>query len=319
MGTRSLMTVTGLVSEADIGFCQSHEHLFISKGHSFSQSPALYMDDVEKTTEEVRRYRSAGGRTIIDAQPVGCGRMCRQLRQVSEVLGINILASTGFHKMRFYQDGHWIFSWDEDALARLFISELTEGMFDVCDYGEPSRQTGIRAGLIKSAVDSGEFSPQYQKVFSAAVSAAVETGRTLMVHIERGSDPAALLKWLLDRGMKARRIIFCHTDRACGDPAVRRDLAAAGIYLEMDTIGRFKYHSDPREAEIFRELLDAGYERQLLFSLDVTRARMKSYTADAIGLDYLIRHFIPLLKHSGVTDEQLEHISHTNCVNAFCV
>lgn len=311
------MSVTGPVPEHAAGFCQSHEHLLISKGHSFEVSPALYMDDVEKSAEEAKRYRAAGGGTLIDAQPVGCGRMCRQLRAISQQSRINILSSTGFHKLCFYQDGHWIYSKNEDELARLFISELTEGMFDVCDMSEPSVRTDIRAGLIKAALDSCGLTPQYQKVFSAAVSAASATGCALMVHIEQRSDPIALLKWLLDAGIKAERLIFCHTDRACLYPAIRQELASAGIYLELDTIGRPKYHSDQREAEIFRELIDAGFERQLLFSLDTTRSRMKSYTESAIGMDYLLRRFVPLLKTYGVTGEQIRLISHANCAAAF--
>ena len=317
MNTKSLMTVTGPVLGASLGFCQSHEHLFIRKGRSFAVSPVLYMDDLEKSTQEARSYRASGGRTLVDAQPIGCGRMCRQLRQVSEATGVYILASTGFHKMCFYPEDHWIFSENEDTLTRLFICELQEGMFDLCDESEPRFQTDIKAGLIKAARDDGPFSVQYQKVFSAAVHAAIETGRALMVHIEPGSDPAALLRWLLDRGLPANQIIFCHTDRACEDPAIRVELASAGIYLELDTIGRPKYHSDLREAGFFKKLLDAGFERQLLFSLDTTRARMKSYTEGAVGLDYLLSHFVPLLKNCGVSERQIKLISHRNFVEAF--
>ncbi|MGM9522422.1 MAG: phosphotriesterase [Oscillospiraceae bacterium] len=317
METGTLMTVTGPVPADAAGFCQSHEHLFLSKGRSFEVSPVLYMDDVEKSTAEARLFKAAGGGTLIDAQPVGCGRMCRELKQVSLDSGVNILSSTGFHKMLFYQDDHWIFNMGEDELTRLFISELTDGMFDVCDYALPSSRTDIKAGLIKAALDNCEFSVQYHRVFAAAANAAIDTGRSMMVHIEQGSDPLALLRLLLDMGVNPGRLIFCHTDRACESSAVRLELLSSGIFLEMDTIGRFKYHSDEREIEILRELLDAGFEKQLLFSLDTTNARMKSYTPDAIGLDYLIKTFVPMLKNSGVTDEQINLISHTNCVRAF--
>ena len=315
--SKKLITVSGAVSGEDAGFCQSHEHLFVSNGRSYEVSPVLWMDDVERSTAEAKLYRAAGGGTVVDAQPVGCGRMAKELRTVSEASGVNILSSTGFHKMTFYQDGHWIFGISEDALTDLFISELTEGMFDVCDYAEPDKRTDIKAGLIKAALDNCPFDGQYQKLFSAAANAANETGRTLMVHIEAGSDPLMLLRLLLDKGVKRERIVFCHTDRACDDPAIRPLLASEGIYLEMDTIGRFKYHSDERECEILCELIDKGFEKQLLFSLDTTRARLKSYTPDAIGLDYLIKSFVPMLRSRGVTDAQINLISHTNCVEAF--
>lgn len=316
---KELITVTGPIFGPTVGFMQSHEHLLISKGRSYEVSPVLYMDDHERSRAEVVSFKQCGGGSIADAQPVGCGRMCRGLYDISVATGVNILAATGFHKMKFYQDDHWIFSMSEDELTDLFSSELTQGMYDVCDYTLPTERTDIRAGFIKSALDSGEFSFQYQKVFAAAVNASLETNRALMVHIEAGSDPLFLLDFLIKRGIKPERIILCHTDRAVLDPSVRLELLNAGVFLEMDTIGRAKYHSDQREAEIFYELLSAGFEKQLLFSLDTTRARMKSYMPDGVGLCYLIRSFLPVLKDIGVTEEQIRYMSHANCIRAFGV
>lgn len=317
MPGRTVITVTGPVPEEELGFCQSHEHLFIAKGRSFEENPALWMDDISKVEQEAARYRRAGGGTLVDAQPVGCGRMCQNLRRVSLSSGVHILASTGFHKLCFYPQDHWLFSLDEDSLTRLFLHELTQGMYDGCDSAPPGEDTGIRAGLIKTALDRCGLTAGYARLFAAAAAAAVAAERTLMVHIEAGSDPMALLRFLLDRGVPPERIIFCHTDRACTDPGVRRELAAAGIFLELDTIGRFHYHSDEAEADIFQQLLDSGFQHQLLFSLDTTRARLKCFHPDAVGLDYLLNVFLPLLRARGISQTQLELISHHNFVSAF--
>ena len=83
MSGRAVITVTGPVPEEELGFCQSHEHLFIAKGRSFEENPALWMDDISKIRQEAARYRRAGGGTLVDAQPVGCGRMCQNLRGIS--------------------------------------------------------------------------------------------------------------------------------------------------------------------------------------------------------------------------------------------
>lgn len=318
MSGRAVITVTGPVPEEELGFCQSHEHLFIAKGRSFEENPALWMDDVSKIRQETARYRRAGGGTLVDAQPVGCGRMCQNLRGISLRSGVHILAATGFHKLRFYPPDHWLFSLSEDALTSLFLHELTHGMYDGCDGAPPGAEdTGIRASLIKTALDACGLTAEYARLFAAAAAAAVEAGRALMVHIEVGSRPMALLRFLLDRGVPPERIIFCHTDRACADPGIRRDLAAAGVFLELDTIGRFHYHSDQEEADIFLDLLDAGFQRQLLFSLDATRTRLKCFHPQAVGLDYLLNVFLPLLRSRGVSQEQLALISHHNFVSAF--
>lgn len=86
-----------------------------------------------------------------------------------------------------------------------------------------------------------------------------------------------------------------------------------GIYLEYDTIGRFKYHSDAHEANIFREMIDSGFEDQLLFSLDTTRERLKAYHPEGVGLHYILHTFIPLLQTCGITEAQIHKISCENC------
>lgn len=70
-------------------------------------------------------------------------------------------------------------------------------------------------------------------------------------------------------------------------------------------------------ADIFLDLLDAGFQRQLLFSLDATRTRLKCFHPQAVGLDYLLNVFLPLLRSRGVSQEQLALISHHNFVSAF--
>ena len=106
-------------------------------------------------------------------------------------------------------------------------------------------------------------------------------------------------------------------DRSVEDLSYYTKVLDQGITLEFDTIGRFKYHSDEDEVQLIRDLLDHGYEDQLLFALDTTAARLKSYTPDAVGLDYILTVFVPALKEAGVTDVQIRKISHDNCVHVF--
>jgi predicted metal-dependent phosphotriesterase family hydrolase len=74
---RSVMTVKGLISASQVGFCQSHEHLFLSKGRSWEFNHDLLLDDPEKTAAELESYKNAGGSTIVDCQPMGAAA-CRK-------------------------------------------------------------------------------------------------------------------------------------------------------------------------------------------------------------------------------------------------
>lgn len=310
---QEIITVQGIVSPADLGFCQCHEHLLLRKGASYDINPALWMDDIDKSTQEVQRFRTAGGNTIIDAQPLGCGRMADGLLAIARETGVHIIASTGFHKLCFYPPDHWIYSISLDTLAELFIEELTVGMYTDGDTAYPSRQCAAKAGIIKTAYDSEELSSRYQTLFLAAVKAAKKTDRVISVHIEQNTDPLKLLNFLEDSGIAPNRLIFCHMDRACGQLSTHCSVLERGAYLEYDTIGRFKYHSDAAEIKLMQDVIEKGYGKQLLFSLDTTRERLKTYHPDAVGLDYILRTFLPEMKSAGIKEETIAWISHYNC------
>lgn len=313
---RNIMTVLGPISGNELGFCQCHEHILLSKGRSFEVNPALCIDDINKSALELIRYKRAGGHSIIDAQPGGCSRMASGLADISASSGVNIIASTGFHKLMFYPASHWIHTATEEMLTEFFIEELTNGMYTDIDHVFQKSQCPSRAGIIKTALDTEGLTCRYQKLFDAAVKAALVTDKNIMIHVEQNTDPTRLLDHLLSLGAAPARLIFCHMDRACPDFQLHLDILRHGCYLEYDTIGRFKYHSDEHEAGLIRDLIQEGYETQLLYSLDTTRARLKSYAQDAVGLDYILTTFNRLLLDAGITQEQLHLISVTNCVQA---
>lgn len=309
---RRIQTVAGAVDPDAVGFCQCHEHILLRKGASWEVNPALCLDEPEKSLQELRAYRAAGGCALVDAQPVGCGRMARELEELSARSGVMIVSSTGFHKLCFYPQDHWIRTMDEDSLSELFIRELTEGMYLDGDQALPQKQSSIRSGIIKSALDAGPVTPTYERLFRAAARAQTAAGAPLMVHIEKGSDPLDLLARLRGWGVAPASVIFCHMDRACADLKIHEALLAQGIYLEFDTIGRFKYHSDAHEIQIFSHLIQCGFENQLLFSLDTTRERMRSYSRDGVGLDYILRVFLAEMREAGIPESVIEKISGAN-------
>ena len=123
---REIITVTGKLDPSEISFCQFHEHLLLRKGRSFEIHPALFMEDIALSAKEAAVYRTAGGTTIVEAQPGGCGRMAAGLAEISRATGVQIICATGFHKMLFYPENHWIFQRNERELEEYFIRELTQ-------------------------------------------------------------------------------------------------------------------------------------------------------------------------------------------------
>jgi len=315
---KQIMTVTGAKSPEELGFIQPHEHLMISYGVSATKNPALCIDDVEKSTAEVARFRAMGGGAIVDAQPGGCNRVAEGLLRISRDTGVSIIASTGVHKHIFYPAGHWIFTESQDVIRDVFIRELEVGMYTNIDKILTEDFISSRAGIIKLAYDLEGLTSVYEKCFRAGAEAAIRCDVPMMIHIEQGSDAKALLDALISWGVNPMKLMFCHMDREIGPLAHYVSFLERGISLIFDTIGRFKYHGDAEEAALIRGLIGLGFEDQILCSLDTTRERLQSYNPDGVGLCYLFTDFFPLLKTYGVTDRQLHKISHDNVVRVFC-
>ena len=317
-GTGMIQTVTGVIPPSDLGYCQSHEHLFIADGPSARLVPSLRLDDYAATCTELELYKQYGGKSIVDAQPVGCGRIADFQEKAAAGTGTNIIASTGFHKMVFYPYGHWIHDMDESELAELFMEELQKGMHINCDSAKPVERITARAGVIKTASDADGPTGEYVKLFRAAAEAATRTGSPIMSHTELGIGALDQIRLFTDYNVSSDSLIICHLDRVLTDGAYLMEVASTGVYLELDTIGRYKYHSDEEEARFILKLLEQGYEDKILVGLDTTRQRMKSYGGE-LGLDYMFVSFFPLLKSYGVSDATINKFTVSNPAKAFTI
>jgi len=325
MNNKIIRTVRGDIKPDALGYCQCHEHLFIAKGISGEKVPSLIMEDLKKTTDELLLYYGKGGRAVVDAQPVGCGRMATELQKASEQSGVHIIASTGFHKLDFYDKNHFVYQFEQEQLTKIFVDELTTGMYTDNVNGReiPSIQGKAKAGIIKTASDGRDIQltksdlPVYKKLFMAAGKAAKEAGAPVMTHLEMGKGADSQLEVLTSQGILPDRIIMSHLDRVIEDSSRDYQLrvAKSGVYLQFDTIGRFKYHGDEAEAELIALLCEKGYEDKILIGLDTTNERMKSY-GGSIGLDYIFVSFRQQLKEYGIGEDLFHRFTVLNPMQA---
>lgn len=328
MEEKFIRTVLGDIKPEQLGYCQCHEHLFIARGISAQKVPSLVMEDIDKSTQELFLYHKKGGRAVVDAQPVGCGRMADELRIASERSGVHIIASTGFHKLDFYGSNHFIYKMDVDELTELFCGEITLGMFT--DYKDDdtalTKRKKAKAGIIKAASDGRDIRlpegnlPVYRKLFTAAGRAARLTGAPVLTHLEMGRGADSQLEILTSQGIEPRRIIMSHLDRVLTKEMrdYQLQVAKSGVYLQFDTIGRFKYHDDEAEAEFISMLCEKGYCDKILIGLDTTNERLKSY-GGTIGLDYILDTFRHCLKAYGIGDDLFYRFTVSNPMQALCI
>lgn len=306
-----IQSVLGKIDEDHLGYCQCHEHIFLRKGFSSLLDHNLWIDDLEKSTEELVLYKKAGGDSLVDAQPIGCGRMVENLAIASQKSGIHIIASTGFHKLIFYPKNHWIHNISTEAFSEIMIDEIKKGMYLECDLDYPKIQSNYRAGMIKVAIEKSGIAGRYEALFEAAADCAKKTGAAVQCHTEKGAYGEEVVKFFINKGVDPTKVIIAHADRRIDNINMHKQICELGAFLEYDTIGRCKYHSDKDEVRIIKEMIHAGFSKHILMGLDTTRARLKSYGA-RIGLDYILEEFIPLLQNNEVREKVINEITINN-------
>jgi predicted metal-dependent phosphotriesterase family hydrolase len=316
MQSNIVRTVLGDIPLHSLGHCQCHEHLFIAKGKSYELNPSLWMDDLMAAISELEMYSAAGGRTLVDAQPTGCGSMPEELLKASVVSKVNIIASCGFHKLCFYPKSHWIFENECEILTQYFIQDIETGLALDADFHIPSIRCLGKAGVIKTAIDKDGLTDRYKVLFSAAAAASRFTGVPIMVHTEAGTPLCELVNFLSNKGISPEAIIICHIERSLENMKEKIVLLKEGVYFQCDTIGRPKYHDDISEASFLYAIAEAGYIQKLLIGLDTTRERLKCYGA-SIGLDYILKSFLAVMLAMRFTQKQIEEICIINPGRAF--
>jgi phosphotriesterase-related protein len=313
---KKIQTVCGELPNEQLGYCQMHEHVFVRPTPMSLKNPALTIDNETKSLDELLCYRQAGGVSLTDAQPLGAGRDAEALRRLSKNSGVHIIASTGYHLLGFYREDSPVLRYGEDELFELYRSELTDGML-AYDREMSGIRTDIRAGIIKAAIPKEGATGKYEIMLRAAARAALDFGCPLMLHTEAGENALAAVSLCLDLGLPAGNIVVCHADRQASDFAPHEELASAGVFLEYDTIGRFKYHSDEEEVALILHMLEKGCTSQLLLSLDTTAMRMAAYGGE-ISLCYLLDDFYPRLRACGLSTLAFKQLTEDNPRRVFC-
>ena len=96
-------TVLGDISAESLGVTYMHEHLIIESEIVKKDYEHIYLPSTENAAAEVMLCKKAGVQSMVDCMPTGSGRNPQKLRKISELTGINIIATTGLHHDRYYK------------------------------------------------------------------------------------------------------------------------------------------------------------------------------------------------------------------------
>ncbi len=333
---QTVMTVTGPLAREDTGIVLTHEHIFIDMRQSYAEEhpdaqhgpPEMSMlgewrrdfsrfpdfmvlDNVGLAISEIARFAESGGKTIVDATPIGIRPHSRHLyptalRTVSSEAGVNVIAGCGF----YIQASH------PEYVMELSAGLLTEKMLSEIESGIEG--TGIRPGVIGEIGISQPVGEDEWKVLDAACEAQKQTGLPLYIHPYFGARSRVapeVAKYALRKGVDPQKINMCHMD---GNMTLdyQRRVADLEVFISFDNFGleiyydslEFNYNShDSQRHDHLLKLLDLGYGDQILVSQDVCyKAQLTLY--GGFGYAHILRNIVPALRYTGVDDDTLDLI-----------
>ncbi len=330
------MTVMGPVATDELGVTLVHEHVFLDMRQSYDEPhphaqygpPEIHMlgewrrdyskfpdfmvlDDVETAVSEISRFAEHGGKTIVDATPIGARPRSRRLyptglRRVAARAGVNVIAGCGYYIQASHPE--YVRTSSIRSLAERIVSEVEDGI----------EGTGIRPGVIGEIGLSQPVADDEWKVLQAACEAQRRTGLPLYIHPYFGARSRIapdVARFVLRNGVDPEKINMCHMDGYMNLDYQRR-VADLGVFISFDNFGLenyydsidFSYNShDSRRHEHLLKLLALGYRDQILVSQDTCyKTQLTRY--GGYGYAHVIRNIVPALRHAGVDDATVERI-----------
>ncbi|MEM7443005.1 MAG: aryldialkylphosphatase [Pseudomonadota bacterium] len=323
-------TVTGLVPSTALGSTLMHEHILcdlrtpeersdeadltpIRIENRFeidyfqNRNPAnMFLNDDAIALRELRRFKAAGGGTIVD---VTCGGLLPQPQRLAALASesqVNIVIGAGFYVDAYQPDEFREAEIDE--LTELMSLQLTEGAWG----------TAVRAGLIGEIGCSWPLADSERRNLEAAARVQSETGVAITIHPGRHEDaPAEIAELLLRCGAEPSSVVIGHMDRTIFDRGRLVDLLKLGFVLEWDFFGietsqywmddDLDLPTDYMRIDLIGDLTALGYGGQIAVSQDIcTRTRLASNGGHGYG--HLVQHVVPLMRRRGWRDCDIEQL-----------
>lgn len=321
-----VVTVRGTIDAADLGITDIHEHILCNFSNNYEPDPGhpelryahvtfdtigllthnplaipdnLVLSDEQLAVRELKVYRDAGVKTIVDVTTIEIGRNPAALQRISEATGIHVVAGTGHYIHDFRLPAHENKSVEE--IAERMTREIVEGIDD----------TGVRAGIIGELGTSEKIYPEEARGLRAAARVNKAIGVPLMVHTDPQNRMAIeALNILSTAGANPEKVSICHMDSAFLDEEYLAAILSTGAYIELDTFGEnFCMHpnygpSDLDRVKLLTRLIDQGHVGQIMLASDVClKCRLHAY--GGWGYDHLLTNVLPTMKRFGVTDTYL--------------
>ena len=309
-----IQTVAGPIAPETLGMTYMHEHLLCDQRRCRAdglrrpggEDTLMVLDDLDVAVREMREIKQLGAEALVEVTMQAWGRDVARLRHISERTGVKIVATSGFYVEHCHPAD--VSERTVDELSDDLVREIVDGV----------ETTGVRTGLLKSAISRPVVEGPEEKCARAVARAHLATGATITTHTSgssrfeiRGGNIGMLLRDVLEsEGVDPSRVIIGHVDENADIRNLER-LCRRGAYVQFDVIGKHHWMLDQTRADLIAELVRRGYVAHLLLSTDRARkSELKSYGGP--GYAYLVTHFVPMLHEAGLSEEIIREVTVTN-------
>jgi phosphotriesterase-related protein len=308
-----VQTVQGSVDTAELGEVLMHEHIFVLNPDIQQNYPGEWGSEEQRVADAVEKLTALAGtgvRTILDPTVIGLGRYIPRIQQIAAQVDLNIVVATGCYT---YDDVPFFFHYRGPALNEAVGAEVPDPMVDmfVGDIEDGIAGTGVKAGVLKCAIDHQGMTPGVERVMRAVAKAHRRTGVPITVHTHPGSQQGlAVQKVLADEGVDPRRVVLGHSGDTT-DADHLSELADAGFVLGMDRFGINLDTTFEARADIVVEMCRRGYAESMVLSQDAS-CYIDWIEPEVMALlpqwryTHIHEEVLPYLREHGVTDEQIQ-------------
>ena len=307
-------TVRGPIATANLGRTYMHEHIFVLTLEVQVNYPDEWGDEEARIDDAVAKLDALvaqGVQTIVDPTVIGLGRYIPRIQRVAERTAINIVAATGCYT--YDEVPNYFGSRDPNIYAALGL-DRPDPMVDmfVRDITDGIASTGVRAGLLKCAIDHKGVTPGVERIMRAVARAHHATGTPITVHTHPGSQTGFDVQRVLcdEEGVEPRHIVLGHSGDST-DIGYLTALAESGFVLGMDRFGLNMAPTFEQRCDTVIELCRRGLADRLVLSQDaacyidwidpVFASQLPQWNYSHIHDDVL-----PYLVEHGVSDADVE-------------
>ena len=310
-----VQTVRGPVDSAALGRTYMHEHVFVLTADVQQNYPEEWGDEEARITDAAAKLgalAAQGVRTIVDPTVIGLGRYLPRIVRVAErVPELNIVVATGCYT---YDSVPFFFHHRGPALNAALGMDVPDPMVDlfVGDIVDGITGTGVRAGMLKCAIDAEGMTPGVERVMRAVAGAHRQTGTPITVHTHPTTRTGLEVKRVLcdEEGVDPRVVVLGHSGDST-DADHLTELAEAGFVLGMDRFGITQGMTFEDRCDIVVELCRRGLASQMVLSQDAAcyidwiDPNVLAFMPD---WHYLHIHddVLPYLRAHGVTEDQIQ-------------